>query len=440
MTIKKIMKIRDSETFGKANIKHEDFFHGFMPERQAVVYLNNIGDFLVRQAVKSNLDTYIITVCTESEKQPGKKALRHIPIVHSRRNRIYYTYKFGFSKASGLIDYHRRRKEPVDELGSVLLTPVSRAPWQFNHEHITRVKKLGDGAFGYVSLGTMQKGLFRKHKVAVKTIQGSVTMDENAKLYEEAMIMRCLDHVNVVNFYGIASNEEPIMIVLELAPGGSVEDAVKNGITNGKPVTLENRVYWCLGAGRGLKYLKSVKLLHRDVAARNVLIGRKNEAKISDFGLSLVGMEKKEHKLKKVPFRYLAPETLQAGVFNEKTDVWSFGVYIWEVFHNAQEPYSEIPDNLVKKYVLKDKRRLKNHVGDDYPPEMWTVTRKCFKTDPKLRPSIELIVNEIENYWDELNEGILTFKIGNFFSSTSEKRVISNCVLSDREKPPMPVK
>ncbi|KAK6012270.1 hypothetical protein OSTOST_22585, partial [Ostertagia ostertagi] len=115
-------------------------------------------------------------------------------------------------------------------------------------------------------------------------------------------------------------------------------------------------------------------IIHRDIAARNTLIGKNNTAKISDFGLSVLGAQKKEKTLKKVPVRYLAPETLQTRSYSTKTDVWTFGIFMWEVFHDGMTPYDEFPNTAaIRKFVLAGNRL--NNESDRYPDYLWTLTQ-----------------------------------------------------------------
>lgn len=117
-----------------------------------------------------------------------------------------------------------------------------------------RVKTLGHGAFGEVFKGIVHLGLIQCKKVAVKTIKGVVTTEENEKLLEEAAMMQKLNHPNVIKLLGVATNEEPIMILLDLAPGGSVHDAVrcKNG---GNYPTMAQKINYVFGAAYGIEYL-----------------------------------------------------------------------------------------------------------------------------------------------------------------------------------------
>ncbi|KIH53616.1 protein tyrosine kinase [Ancylostoma duodenale] len=217
-------------------------------------------------------------------------------------------------------------------------------------------------------------------------------------LKKEAMLMRRLVHPNVVMLIGVASNEEPVMIVMEFAQGGSVLDAVQ-----AKPgPTVYVRIKYCHGAALGLQYLSGQGIIHRDVAARNCLIGKHDTAKISDFGLSIVGTQKKEKTLRKVPVRYLAPETLKKREYTVKTDVWSFGVFMWEVFHDGKEPYAEMNAKEVRKYVLGG-NTLDNE-SDHYPQHMWSITMSCFARDPQSRPAFDSIAAQIWSGIEEFKE------------------------------------
>ncbi|VDL80590.1 unnamed protein product [Nippostrongylus brasiliensis] len=320
-----ITKIRDSEAGGLPSVKNEDFFHGFMPKEQTERLLLKVGDFLVRQAVRAENKSAVATgggvVQTNktdeelaAERKRIEEEMRHVFIKYSRRAKLYYVRLYGFKLVSGLIEYHKRHKIPIDEERTIIRRAIKKADWQLNHEQIVKTKRLGSGAFGDVFKGILRSGLIDKKEVAIKTINGSISAEENEKLFQEAMLMKTLVHPNVILLIGVASNEEPVMIVMELAPGPSTYIRIK----------------YCHGASLGLTYLSGKGIIHRDIAARNTLIGKNNTAKISDFGLSVLGAQKKEKTLKKVPVRYLAPETLQTRSYSTKTDVWTFGIFMWE--------------------------------------------------------------------------------------------------------------
>ncbi|VDL79003.1 unnamed protein product [Nippostrongylus brasiliensis] len=449
-----IIKIRDSLAGGLHSVKNEEYFHGFLPKEQTYDLLVKVGDFLVRQAVRLEQKTF----AAEDKRKRDIAELRHIPIKYSRRAKLYYVRLYGFKLVSGnhliaynssyllleehtphlgLIEYHRRNKIPFDEEGTIIKRAIKRAEWQLNHEQIVKTKKLGDGAFGDVYKGVLYSGLIDSKEVAIKTIIGSVSTEENEKLFRvrnnfkvfktnhhrslkqpEAMLMKRLVHPNVVMLIGVASNEEPVMIVMEFAQGGSVLDAVQS-----KPgPSVYTRIKYCNHAAQGLHYLTKQGIIHRDVAARNCLIGKHDTGKISDFGLSIVGTQKKEKTLKKVPVRYLAPETLKKREYTIKTDVWSFGVFMWEVFHDGKEPYGDMTAKEVRKYVLSG--NILDNESDHYPQHMWTITvvgghiidkneyreknrksyKSCFARDPATRPFFDVIADEILNGIEDYRE------------------------------------
>ncbi|XGW01918.1 hypothetical protein V3C99_014196 [Haemonchus contortus] len=422
-----ITKIRDSEAGGLPSVKNEDFFHGFMPREQTDRLLLRVGDFLVRQAVRAEsrstaTEQYIISVRVKppaediskgsgvvlttktdeeiaAEKRRAEEEMRHVFIKYSRRAKLYYVRLYGFKLVSGLIEYHKRHKIPIDEEKTIIKRAIKKADWQLNHEQIIKTKRLGSGAFGDVYKGVLRSGLIDKREVAIKTINGSISAEENEKLFQEAMLMKTLIHQNVIQLIGVASNEEPVMIVMELAPGGAVLDAVQ-----AKPgPTTYIRIKYCHGAAQGLTYLSGKGIIHRDIAARNTLIGKGNTAKISDFGLSVLGVQKKEKTLKKVPVRYLAPETLQTRSYSTKTDVWTFGIFMWEVFHDGMTPYDEFPNTAaIRKFVLAGNRL--NNESDKYPDYLWSLTQLCWKQSGADRPTFQEITAAIETQMEDYNE------------------------------------
>ncbi|PIO77628.1 protein tyrosine kinase [Teladorsagia circumcincta] len=495
-----ITKIRDSEAGGLPSVKNEDFFHGFMPREQTAPLLQRVGDFLVRQAVRAEsrstvAEQYIISVrikpssaeITKStggvvlttktdeeiaaEKRRAEEEMRHVYIKYSRRAKLYYVRLYGFKLVSvctkshsaigmgceeegivagGLIEYHKRHKIPIDEEKTIIKRAIKKADWQLNHEQIIKTKRLGSGAFGDVYKGILRSGLIDKKEVAIKTINGSISAEENEKLFQlsinqldvfkEAMLMKTLIHQNVIQLIGVASNEEPVMIVMELAPGrilmvlgirdgsyklyntfrnhslkiiqqlnlgGAVLDAVQ-----AKPgPSTYIRIKYCHGAAQGLTYLSGKGIIHRDIAARNTLIGKNNTAKISDFGLSVLGAQKKEKTLKKKAHINLSAilgtspifgsgDFTNAKLFNENgcLDIWHL-----YVFHDGMTPYDEFPNTAaIRKFVLAGNRL--NNESDRYPDYLWNLTQECWKQNGADRPTFQEITTAIETQMEEYNE------------------------------------
>ncbi|VDP00030.1 unnamed protein product [Heligmosomoides polygyrus] len=163
------------------------------------------------------------------------------------------------------------------------------------------------------------------------------------------------------------------------------------------------KVNYVYGGARGMAYLQTKEIIHRDIAARNCLLGEKQEVKISDFGLSFIGKTLREKKLKKVPLRWLSPETLKKGVYNTKTDVYSFSIMIWEIFSFGQLPFYKY-DNKELRILIKEKRATLPTCLSEIPPEMNELRLRCMNPDPNVRPDfieLEAIIAE-DNLADDV--------------------------------------
>uniref|UniRef100_A0A915PPY8 Tyrosine-protein kinase n=1 Tax=Setaria digitata TaxID=48799 RepID=A0A915PPY8_9BILA len=378
---KKLVQITPEEAGGTAQqIEDEPFYHGFMSHDECQPLLVNSGDFLVRRAEIDGEMQYVITVLAEKSNE-----ITNFIIKKSRSKHLYYVYIYAFKTISDLIAYHSRMKKPLNSENVCIAKGIARSDWQLAHEQIERNRKLGEGAFGEVYEGTLNLGVFRGYiPVAIKTLHsGNISTDERIKFLREANLMLKLNHPNIIKFYGVAALKDPIMIVMELASGGSLLARVQN-IKH--PPSDTDKIRYCAGAASGLAYLEAVQIIHRDIAARNCLLSTDDEVKLSDFGLSLLGIKYRERSMKNVPIRWLAPETLKQGRFSSKTDVWSFGITIWEIYSGGQEPYAEIQDNKeLRRGVIE--QRVKISIPTGMPPTMQQIMSSCLIYDPENRPT-----------------------------------------------------
>ncbi|KAK5983306.1 Protein kinase domain-containing protein, partial [Trichostrongylus colubriformis] len=163
---------------------------------------------------------------------------------------------------------------------------------------------------------------------------------------------RILQHRNVVRIYGVAVDEQPLYIILELVKGGALNTFLKE---NANKVEVKDKMDMCLGAALGVEYLHSNQCMHRDLAARNCLITHDRVVKISDFGLSRLGVHYKLKSAMKLPIKWLAPETITTFTFSLKTDVFSFGVLVYEIFADGAEPWDGQTNAEVKVAVIEGK-------------------------------------------------------------------------------------
>ncbi|PIC54518.1 hypothetical protein B9Z55_003739 [Caenorhabditis nigoni] len=205
---------------------------------------------------------------------------------------------------------------------------VPRRSLVLQHDWIQLDQILGKGAFGEVFKARFTApGATASIEVAAKRALGDAKRSQIQEFCHEASIQAVLQHENVVAFYGIASLEEPIIVLMELVTGGDLEKLLKSNLKLSKVQII----YFAMNIACGMRYIASKNVIHRDLAARNCLITKDLKAKISDFGLSRLGPQVIEKSIKKAPIRWMSPESLLTGVFNEKTDVWSYGVLLTEM-------------------------------------------------------------------------------------------------------------
>uniref|UniRef100_A0AC34QTS6 Protein kinase domain-containing protein n=1 Tax=Panagrolaimus sp. JU765 TaxID=591449 RepID=A0AC34QTS6_9BILA len=227
----------------------------------------------------------------------------------------------------------------------------------------------------------------RRPDVAVKLAKNTAMTKEKIKeMMREARLMRNFSyHPNIVQLYGVAVEREPLMIVMELVNGGALDEYLKNHKECTTSERLDNMV---CGAAFGLEYLHSVPVLHRDIAARNCLYSN-GVCKISDFGLSREGEKYVLQVVRKCPIKWLAPEVIQTLTYTQKTDIWSFGIFAWEVFAGS-EPYPGMNNAEVKERVTNG---YKMEFPCETPPDLvQLITDICWAMEPDKRSTMKELV------------------------------------------------
>lgn len=208
--------------------------------------------------------------------------------------------------------------------------------------------ELGRGAFGLVYKGMWEpEAENAKIPVAIKTLNSST---DSRQFLEEAYIMASVDHVNILRLLGVCMTTEHKLIT-QLMPLGSLLDYVRN---NKDKIGSKALLNWSTQIARGMAYLEKNRLVHRDLAARNVLVQNPNVIKITDFGLAkLLSTDSDEYKATggKMPFKWLALESLRQRVFTSKSDVWSYGITVWELLTFGKRPYENIKSQDILAFI-----------------------------------------------------------------------------------------
>ncbi|CAD5216041.1 unnamed protein product [Bursaphelenchus xylophilus] len=359
-----------------SKLTSHDWYHGMMPREEIEDLLKNDGDFLLRKTDVSKKPRIAISVFSSNR-------IRHILLNFADQK--WFIRDAKMASVGQLVEHHLKNKIPVQNDGTCISHPIPRPDFYILHDHITLGQRLGGGAFGDV-----HKGLLKRNNetlpVAVKKLKGQMRKKQRTEFVKEAKIMKRFNHKNVVKVYGVAPQEEPLLIVLEFCPGGALNSHLK-----GHPeVSVDRLCNYAKDACRGMCYLSLRKIIHRDIAARNCLLGKDDEVKISDFGLSVATSELKLDRLSKMPIKWLAPETLRSGVFSTKTDVWSFGVMMWEIFSRCKtDPYPNDNNLQARGKILSGKQPM--DAPANTPPHMAAILILCFTQQADQRPSFEAL-------------------------------------------------
>ncbi|XP_051540973.1 tyrosine-protein kinase SYK-like isoform X1 [Myxocyprinus asiaticus] len=261
-------------------------------------------------------------------------------------------------------------------------------------------EELGSGNFGTVRRGVYQMKKTQK-VVAVKILKND---DNNAavkdEMLREASVMQQLDNPYIVRMIGICEAEN-LMLVMELAELGPLHKFLQKN----KHISVKNITELVHQVSMGMKYLEEHNFVHRDLAARNVLLVTQHYAKISDFGLSKALTEEENYyKAKghgKWPVKWYAPECMNYFKFSSKSDVWSFGVLMWEAFSYGQKPYKGMKGNDVIQMIESGDRMPS---PPECPMEMYDLMKKCWTYKAAERPGFSVVEPRLRHYYYDISQ------------------------------------
>ena len=281
------------------------------------------------------------------------------------------------------------------QLCTNLIAPCPmRAPyddWEINLSSIELKSKLKDGEFGEVWKGTWKDTI----AVAVK-----VSKYDSICLSEAQFIMR-LQHDKVIKLYGIYEQESPFRIVTELMTQGNLLDYLRIG--EGQHLTFPELMGIGAQVANGMAYLESQHCIHRDLCAKNVLVGERNTVKIGGFRLAwfLVNDKCPASEEDYYPLKWTAPEVTINREFNNKCDIWSFGVFLTELVTHGCQPYPRMTNDEV---LEQTNRGYRMPPSPGCPDNLYQVMLECWKTDHEERPTFDYVVQKLKDYSVSLKE------------------------------------
>ncbi|XP_068986217.1 activated Cdc42 kinase-like isoform X1 [Bombus flavifrons] len=257
-------------------------------------------------------------------------------------------------------------------------------------------KELGTGEFGVVQQGVWTND-GERIQVAIKCLSRERMQNNPIEFLKEAVIMYAIDHEHIVRLYGVVLDTNSLMLVTELAPLRSLLECLKEpSLRTSFPVL--SLCDFAVQIADGMQYLEAKRLIHRDLAARNILVFSKNKVKISDFGLSrALGVGKDYYQTNfnvnlKLPIAWCAPECISYLKFTSASDVWAYGVTLWEMFSYGFQPWAALTGHQILE-AIDDPNFQRLEQPECCPKEYFSLMQQCWQHEPSKRPKFSELIN-----------------------------------------------
>ncbi|XP_061926389.1 tyrosine-protein kinase Lyn-like [Entelurus aequoreus] len=372
------------------------FFKGMTgkdAERQLQTSASKAGDFIIRDSETSK-GNYALSI--RDLDVDGTESVKHYRIQVLDHGGFYIAPKLSFPDINSLIKHHQHKADGLcRKLERPCAKPEAQKPWdkdawEIPKESITMVKRLGAGQFGDVWMAYYNNTT----KVAVKTLKPG-TMTGEAFL-AEANMMKTLQHHRLVRLYAVVTRTQPIYIITQFMANGSLLDFLKTEA--GCRLTLPRLIDFSAQVSEGMAYMEEKNYIHRDLRAANVLVSEDLLCKVADFGLARIISDNEyiAREGAKFPIKWTAPEAISYSCFTIKSDVWSFGVLLYEIITFGQMPYP----GMTKAEVMSSLQRgYRMPRPGECPPELYAIMESCWRSEPETRPTFDYMQSVLDDFY-----------------------------------------
>uniref|UniRef100_A0A3P9JUL7 Focal adhesion kinase 1 n=1 Tax=Oryzias latipes TaxID=8090 RepID=A0A3P9JUL7_ORYLA len=268
--------------------------------------------------------------------------------------------------------------------------------YEIQRDRIELGRCIGEGQFGDVHQGVYIRTENPPLSVAVKTCKNSTSDSVREKFLQEALTMRQFDHPHIVKLMGVIT-ENPVWIIMELCTLGELRSFLQ---VRKYSLDLATLILYSYQLSTALAYLESKRFVHRDIAARNVLVSTVDCVKLGDFGLSRYMEDSSYYKASKgkLPIKWMAPESINFRRFTTASDVWMFGVCMWEILMYGIKPFQGVKNNDVIGRIENGERLA---MPPQCPPTLYSLMTKCWSYDPSKRPRFNELKTQLSTILEE---------------------------------------
>ncbi|KAM5280778.1 focal adhesion kinase 1 isoform 18-T18 [Ctenodactylus gundi] len=320
-------------------------------------------------------------------QKEGERALPSIPKLANSEKQGVRTHAVSVSETD---DY----AEIIDEEDTY--TMPSTRDYEIQRERIELGRCIGEGQFGDVHQGVYMSPENPALAVAIKTCKNCTSDSVREKFLQEALTMRQFDHPHIVKLIGVIT-ENPVWIIMELCTLGELRSFLQ---VRKYSLDLSSLILYAYQLSTALAYLESKRFVHRDIAARNVLVSSNDCVKLGDFGLSRYMEDSTYYKASKgkLPIKWMAPESINFRRFTSASDVWMFGVCMWEILMHGVKPFQGVKNNDVIGRIENGERLP---MPPNCPPTLYSLMTKCWAYDPSRRPRFTELKAQLSTILEE---------------------------------------